>query len=60
MPDIFLSSNPAEPWSFYPLGLPAFAIVAAALALLTIWTDLGHPQPAPSDAGDADRETAAV
>jgi hypothetical protein len=42
--DIFLSSNPAEPWSFYPFGLPALGLVALGLVLLTLWTYLGHPQ----------------
>src|SRR5947209_1573150 len=42
--DFFLSWNPAEPWSFYPVGLPAFALVALGLVALTLWTYLGHPQ----------------
>src|SRR6478736_3139711 len=42
--DFFLSWNPAEPWSFYPIGLPAFALVALGLVALTLWTYLGHPQ----------------
>ena len=40
--DIYFSMNPAQPWSFYPLGLPAFAIVAALLILVTIWTYRGN------------------
>ncbi|OWK45038.1 Threonine dehydrogenase [Fimbriiglobus ruber] len=42
--DIFFSTNPAEPWSFYPLGSAALALVAAGLIGLTLWTYLGHPQ----------------
>ena len=42
--DFFLSWNLAEPWSFYPVGLPAFALVALGLVALTLWTYLGHPQ----------------
>jgi hypothetical protein len=41
---LFFSTRPAFPWSVYPLGLPALAVVAALLVLLTIWTYLGHPQ----------------
>src|SRR5262249_51332944 len=41
---LFFSSRPAFPWSVYPLGLPALAVVAVLLVLLTIWTYLGHPQ----------------
>jgi len=46
MPDteLFFSSNPAAPWSYYPLGLPALALVALGLVLLTLWTYLGHKQ----------------
>jgi hypothetical protein len=42
--DFFFSPRPAYPWSIYPLGLPALALVAALLILLTLWTYLGHPQ----------------
>ncbi len=42
--DIFFSWRPAYPWSIYPLGLPAFGLVAGLLILFTIWTYLGHPQ----------------
>ncbi len=42
--DYFLSANPAPPWSFYPVGLPAFGGVAVLLVLLTLWTYLGRPQ----------------
>jgi hypothetical protein len=41
--DYFLSSKPAYPWSEYPLGLPALALVAAALIAITLWTYLNHP-----------------
>ncbi len=46
MPDseIFFSSNPAAPWSYYPLGWPALGLVALGLVLLTLWTYLGHQQ----------------
>lgn len=44
MDDYFFSSRPAYPWSIYPVGLPALAVVAAALVVFTIWTYLGHPQ----------------
>src|SRR5947209_7326620 len=41
--DYFLSSKPAYPWSEYPLGLPALALIAALLIALTLWTYLKHP-----------------
>ena len=41
---LFFSTRPAYPWSAYPIGLPALAVVAALLVLLTVWTYLGHPQ----------------
>jgi hypothetical protein len=41
---LFFSTRPAYPWSVYPIGLPALAIVAALLVLFTLWTYLGHPQ----------------
>lgn len=41
--DFFVSLNPAEPWSFAPLGLPALGLVAALLVALTLWTYRGHP-----------------
>ena len=41
---LFFSSRPAYPWSIYPLGLPALAVVAGLLVLFTLWTYLGHPQ----------------
>jgi hypothetical protein len=44
MDDYFFSSRPGFPWSIYPIGLPALAIVAGLLVLFTIWTYLGHPQ----------------
>ena len=44
MGDYFFSSRPAFPWSVYPVGLPALAVVAGLLVLFTIWTYLGHPQ----------------
>jgi hypothetical protein len=44
MSDYFFSTRPGFPWSIYPFGLPALAIVAALLVLFTIWTYLGHPQ----------------
>src|SRR5690349_16078227 len=40
----FFSTRPAYPWSEYPAGLPALAVVAAVLVALTVWTYLGHPQ----------------
>jgi len=40
----FLSTRPAYPWSVYPIGLPALAIVAALIVVVTVWTYLGHPQ----------------
>lgn len=43
MSDYFFSSRPSFPWSVYPVGLPALAIVAAFLVVFTIWTYLGHP-----------------
>lgn len=45
MPDtsFFFSTRPAYPWSVYPVGLPALAIVAALIVLFTLWTYLGHP-----------------
>jgi hypothetical protein len=39
MDDYFFSARPG-----FPIGLPAYAVVAVVLALLTIWTYLGHPQ----------------
>ena len=39
----FFSTRPAYPWSVYPVGLPALAIVAALIVLFTVWTYLGHP-----------------
>lgn len=44
MDDYFFSTRPAYPWSVYPIGLPALAVVAALLVVFTIWTYLGHPQ----------------
>jgi hypothetical protein len=44
MSDYFFSTRPAFPWSVYPIGLPALAVVAALLVIFTIWTYLGHPQ----------------
>lgn len=41
---LFFSTRPAYPWSVYPVGLPALAVVAAVLVLFTLWTYLGHPQ----------------
>ena len=41
---LFFSTRPAYPWSLYPIGLPALAVVAILIVLLTIWTYLGHPQ----------------
>ena len=41
---LFFSTRPAFPWSVYPVGLPALAVVAALLVVLTVWTYLGHPQ----------------
>ena len=40
--ELFFSMNPAEPWSFYPLGVPAFLGVAAGLVLFTLWTYRGR------------------
>jgi hypothetical protein len=42
--DWFLSTRPAYPWSVYPIGLPALALVAAGLVALTLWAYLKHPQ----------------
>ncbi|MBX9627086.1 MAG: hypothetical protein K2X82_25010 [Gemmataceae bacterium] len=42
--ELFFSTRPAYPWSVYPYGLPALAVVAGLLVLLTVWTYLGHPQ----------------
>src|SRR5262245_46760098 len=42
--DWFLSTRPAYPWSVYPVGLPALAVVAGLLVLLTLWAYLKHPQ----------------
>lgn len=39
MDDYFFSARPG-----FPLGLPALAVVAAVLAVFTVWTYLGHPQ----------------
>lgn len=36
-----LSKDPVWPWSLSPLGLPALALVAIALAALTIWSYRG-------------------
>jgi hypothetical protein len=44
MSDYFYSSRPGFPWSIYPIGLPALAVVAALLVVFTVWTYLGHPQ----------------
>ncbi len=44
MSDYFFSTRPGFPWSVYPIGLPALAVVAVLLVLFTIWTYLGHPQ----------------
>src|SRR3954452_19304119 len=44
MSDFFFSTRPAYPWSLYPIGLPALAVVAALLVVFTIWTYLGHPR----------------
>src|SRR4051794_28986559 len=41
---LFFSMRPAFPWSVYPVGLPALAVVAVLLVVLTVWTYLGHPQ----------------
>jgi hypothetical protein len=38
----FFSLNPTEPWSAYPLGLPALGIVATLLVLVTLWTYRGQ------------------
>jgi len=43
MSDYFLNWRPTYPWSLSPIGLPAFAGVAALLAAITIWTYTGHP-----------------
>ncbi len=43
MNDYFFSMRPAYPWSVEPVGLPALAIIAVLLVLLTIWTYTGHP-----------------
>ncbi|HUR55401.1 MAG TPA: hypothetical protein VMZ71_14805, partial [Gemmataceae bacterium] len=40
----FLTTRPAYPWSVYPIGLPALGVVAALLAVVTVWTYLGHQQ----------------
>ena len=42
--DLFYSAKPTFPWSVYPVGLPALALVAAVLVFVTLWTYLGHPQ----------------
>ncbi len=41
---LFFSTRPAYPWSLYPIGLPALAVVAILIVLFTVWTYLGHPQ----------------
>ena len=41
---LFFSTRPAYPWSIYPLGMPALALAAALLVVVTVWTYLGHPQ----------------
>ena len=41
---LFFSTRPAYPWSVYPIGLPALAVVAILIVLFTVWTYLGHPQ----------------
>src|SRR4051794_21828156 len=41
---LFFSTRPAYPWSVYPIGLPALAIVSILLIAFTLWTYLGHPQ----------------
>ncbi|VTU02324.1 Uncharacterized membrane protein OS=Singulisphaera acidiphila (strain ATCC BAA-1392 / DSM 18658 / VKM B-2454 / MOB10) GN=Sinac_2676 PE=4 SV=1 [Gemmataceae bacterium] len=43
MNDVFFSMRPAYPWSVEPLGLPALALVAVALVVLTVWSYTGHP-----------------
>ena len=45
--EIFLSARPAFPWSEYPLGPVALAVVAGVLVGLTLWTYLGHRQATP-------------
>lgn len=40
--EYFLAWRPVYPWSEYPLGLPALALVAALLVGLTLWTYLRH------------------
>jgi hypothetical protein len=41
---LFYSMRPAFPWSVYPVGLPALAVVAGLIVVITLWTYLGHPQ----------------
>jgi hypothetical protein len=41
---LFFSTRPAYPWSVYPIGLPALALVAILIVVFTVWTYLGHPQ----------------
>lgn len=41
---LFYSVRPAFPWSVYPVGLPALAVVGALIVVITLWTYLGHPQ----------------
>ena len=41
---LFFSSRPAYPWSAYPIGLPALALVGVLLVAFTLWAYLGHPQ----------------
>src|SRR5262245_46647336 len=43
MSDLFFNWRPAYPWSAGPIGLPAFALVAALLVAFTVWTYTGHP-----------------
>ncbi|HXD88901.1 MAG TPA: hypothetical protein VN641_20595, partial [Urbifossiella sp.] len=42
--ELFFSMRPAYPWSLYPIGLPALAIIAILLVLFTLWTYFHHPQ----------------
>lgn len=43
MNDYFVTIRPAYPWSVSPVGLPALAVVAGLLVVLTLWTYTGHP-----------------
>lgn len=42
--ELFFTTNPAEPWSMGPLGLPALGLFAAVLVVITVASYLGHPQ----------------